>query len=70
MCKQEVVLLWTGQHEGFDMSEQEYEAEVLKKIDQVKDTIDLTENGTIDGEVLETLAKTSKYYTTIDGVVV
>ena len=70
MCKQEVVLLWTGQHEGFDMSEQEYEAEVLKKIDQVKNTIDLTENGTIDGEVLETLAKTSKYYTTIDGVVV
>ena len=70
MSKQEVVLLWTGQHEGFNMTEEEYEAEVLKKIDQVKNTIDLTENGTIDGELLDTLARTSKYYTTVDGVVV
>ena len=69
MSKQEVVLLWTGQYEGFGMTEQEYEQFVLDGIERAKNTIELTAQGKID-DSLEHLAKTSKYYTERDGVVV
>lgn len=62
MCKQEVVLLWTGQHEGFDMTEEQYEQFVLKEIEKAHNTI----NGVREGKIhstLDVLAKTSKYYT-------
>lgn len=70
MSKQEVVLLWTGQHEGYNMSEEEYEAEVLKKIVRVQNTINFANEGMTDSDQLTTLAKTSKYYTEREGVVV
>lgn len=69
MSKQEVVLLWTGQYEGFGMTEQEYEQFVLGGIERAKNTIELTAQGKID-DSLEHLAKTSKYYTERDGAVV
>ncbi|MEG2706891.1 MAG: hypothetical protein RR959_06080 [Erysipelotrichaceae bacterium] len=68
MSKQEVVLLWTGQYEGFGMSEQEYEEFVLQEIEKAKNTINLVNSGQIHS-TLEQLAKTSKYYTERDGVV-
>lgn len=68
MSKQEVVLLWTGQYEGFGMSEQEYEDYVLQEIEKAKNTISLVNSGQIHS-TLEQLAKTSKYYTERDGVV-
>lgn len=68
MSKQEVVLLWTGQYEGFGMSEVEYEAHVLKEIEKANNTIMLANSGEIHSS-LEHLAKTSKYYTERDGVV-
>ena len=68
MSKQEVVLLWTGQYEGFGMSEQEYEEHVLQEIEKAKNTINLVNSGQIHS-TLEQLAKTSKYYTERDGVV-
>lgn len=68
MSKQEVVLLWTGQYEGFGMSEQEYEGYVLQEIEKAKNTINLVNSGQIHS-TLEQLAKTSKYYTERDGVV-
>jgi hypothetical protein len=68
MSKQEVVLLWTGQYEGFGLSEQEYEEHVLQEIEKAKNTINLVNSGQIHS-TLEQLAKTSKYYTERDGVV-
>ena len=65
MSKQEVVLLWTGQYEGFGMSEQEYEEHVLQEIEKAKNTINLVNSGQIHS-TLEQLAKTSKYYTEKD----
>lgn len=69
MSKQEVVMLWTGQHEGYNMSEEEYEAEVLKKIVQVQNTVNLANEGTIDSDQLSNLARVSKYYTIQGGEV-
>lgn len=69
MSKQEVVFLWTGQHEGCGMSEEEYEAMVLEEIETAKRTIEYANGGKIHSQ-LKLLAKTSKYYTEIDGVVV
>lgn len=68
MSKQEVVLLWTGQYEGFGMSEQEYEAHVLREIEKANNTIQLSNSGQIHS-TLDHLSKTSKYYTERDGVV-
>lgn len=69
MSKQEVVLLWTGQYEGFGISESDYEALVLKEIEKAHNTIRGVQEGTIHSQ-LEDYAKTSKYYTKSNGVVV
>ena len=68
MVKQEVTLLWTGQYEGYDMSEDEYKAVVLNNIEKAKNTVDLFNKGEIDAP-LDFFAKTSKYYTKSNGVV-
>ena len=69
MCKQEVVFLWTGQHEGCGMTEEEYEAVVLEKIEQTKSVLRLFEEGKVDRDFMVEYAKTSKYYTEQEGVV-
>lgn len=69
MSKQEVVLLWTGQYEGFGMAEQEYESFVLKEIEKAHNTIRCVQEGTIHSQ-LDDYARTSKYYTKANGVVV
>ena len=62
MARQEATLLWTGQYEGFDLPEDEFEKFVLEEIEKTKTTIQMVkENKIIDS--LSTAVKTSKYLT-------
>lgn len=62
MARQEATLLWTGQYEGFDLTEEEFEKFVLEEIEKTETTIQMVkENKIIDS--LSTAVKTSKYLT-------
>ena len=69
MSKQEVVFLWTGQHEGCGLTEEEYEAVVLKEIEQSKTTYQTYLEDNLLHDFMKDYAKTSKYFTEDNGVV-
>ena len=69
MARQEATLLWTGQYDGFDLPEDEFEKFVLAEIEKTETTIQMVkENKIIDS--LSTAVKTSKYLTKRDGEIV
>lgn len=62
MSRQEVCLLWTGQYDGYDLSEDEYEKFVLAEIEKTKTTIQLVKENRIINSLGDAV-KTSKYLT-------
>lgn len=69
MSRQEVTLLWTGQYDGYDLSEEEFEKFVLGEIEKTKTTLQMVKEDKIINS-LDSAVKTSKYLTKRDGEVV
>lgn len=70
MHQQKVVLLWTAQYDGFNMTEEEYEAHIKDEINKHKNLIQYHNEGTIPDDTLELKAKVTKYLTKSDGEIV
>lgn len=62
MSRQEVTLLWTGQYDGYNLSEEDYEEYVLSEIEKTRNTLQMVKENKIINS-LDSAVKTSKYLT-------